>query len=104
MAKIVFDASSVVGALLKQGSIPEQALLLARANDTICLSPAVDDEIRNVVNRPKFKKYLAEARIERILAVLTAAAVIVEPNIGVTDVEIRKTTNISNLHLPHRRI
>jgi len=42
MARIVFDASSIVGALLKPDSVPERALLLARARDVICLSDAVE--------------------------------------------------------------
>jgi hypothetical protein len=55
MPNVVFDASSIVGAALKEASIPEQALLLARAYDTICLSEVVEAEIRGVLRRPKFR-------------------------------------------------
>jgi hypothetical protein len=36
MPNVVFDASSLVGALLKEESVPERALLLARAHAVIC--------------------------------------------------------------------
>ncbi len=61
MPNVVFDASSLVGALLKEGSVPERVLLLARASATICLSAAVDAEIRKVFTRAKFRKYLRQA-------------------------------------------
>jgi hypothetical protein len=48
MPNIVFDASSIVGAALKADSIPERASLLARTHETICLSLAVEIEIREV--------------------------------------------------------
>jgi hypothetical protein len=54
MPNVVFDASSLVGAVLKADSVPERALLLARTNETICLSPAIEAEIREVFSRPKF--------------------------------------------------
>lgn len=85
MPKIVFDASSIVGALLNQNSLPERALLLARSKDVICLSAAVEAEIREVAGRAKFRKYLTLQRIELILDVVTAAAFVVEPNEAVTD-------------------
>jgi hypothetical protein len=46
MPNVVFDASSIVGAALKQDATPERALLLARSQEAICLSPAVEAEIR----------------------------------------------------------
>jgi hypothetical protein len=85
MPNVVFDASSLVGALLKVDSIPERALLLARANAILCLSPAVDAEIRAVFSRPRFRKLLAEGRGDRILDLLAAAAVWVTPTQTVED-------------------
>jgi putative PIN family toxin of toxin-antitoxin system len=99
MPNVVFDASSLVGALLKEGSAPERALLLARAKDTICLSDAVEKEIREVLARPKFARYLTPGRIERILDLLTAAAVIVEPNEAVTDCRDAKDNKYLELAL-----
>ncbi len=85
MPNVVFDASSLIGALLKQGSIPEHALLLARAHETICLSPEVGAEIREVFARPRFDKYLTPGRAQLILDLLTASAVTVTPTIRITD-------------------
>ena len=85
MPNVVFDASSVIGAALKQDSIPERALLLARSQETICLSPAVESEIREVLRRPKFRKYISEASRDRILDILGAAALVFEPRDQVTD-------------------
>src|SRR5712691_6988612 len=85
MPNVVFDASSVVGAALKQDSIPERALLLARSHDTICLSPAVEAEIRDVLQRPKFCRYISDTVRERILDVLGAAALMFEPVERVSD-------------------
>ncbi len=79
MPNVVFDASALVGALLKANSIPERALVLARSNDTIWLSPPVESEIREVFARPKFRKYLDGDRAERILALLLVAARSVTP-------------------------
>ena len=99
MPNIVFDASSLVGALLKEGSAPERALLLARAKDRICLSDAVEKEIREVFARPKFARYLTPGRIERILDLLTAAAVVVEPKDAVTDCRDAKDNKYLELAL-----
>ena len=85
MPSVVFDASSPVGALLKEGSAPERALLLARSRDVICISKSVEDEVRDVFSRPKFRKYLTPGRAERILELISAAALPIEPAVAVTD-------------------
>ena len=85
MPNVVFDASSLVGALLKEGSAPERALLLARAKHRICLSGAVEAEIREVFGRAKFRKYMTPRRVEHLLNLLLAAAILVEPTEAVTD-------------------
>ena len=85
MPSVVFDASTLVGALLKEGSVPERALLLARSGATLCLSGAVEAEIREVFSRPKFRRYLKPGRADRILFLLTAAAFRVDPVEQVAD-------------------
>ncbi|HXO01550.1 MAG TPA: putative toxin-antitoxin system toxin component, PIN family [Stellaceae bacterium] len=99
MPNVVFDASSLVGALLKQGSIPERALLLARARDTICLSFDVIAEIREVFLRPKFRPHLPAGGTELILDVLTAAARTIEPTIAVNDCRDAKDNKYLELAL-----
>jgi putative PIN family toxin of toxin-antitoxin system len=85
MPNVVFDASSIVGAALNEDSIPEQALLLARSQETICLSPAIETEIREVLQRPKFHKYILNAARDRIIDILGTAALVFEPPDQVTD-------------------
>jgi uncharacterized protein len=90
MPNVVFDASTVVGAALKRDSVPERALLRARASATICLSAAVEAEIRDVLRRPKFAKYISDQVRARILDIVAAAALMVEPREAVTDCRDRK--------------
>jgi putative PIN family toxin of toxin-antitoxin system len=99
MPKVVFDASSIVGAALKEDSAPERALLLARSQETLCLSPAVEAEIRDVLRRPKFAKYISEASAGRILDILGAPALILEPVERVTDCRDKKDNKYLELAL-----
>ena len=82
---IVFDASTIVSAALKEGSIPERALLLAEEIDILALSAAVDREISEVLNRPKFARAIPLARRENFLEALRRSAIWFEPEIPVTD-------------------
>jgi predicted nucleic acid-binding protein len=51
---IVFDASVVVSAALKEDGVPERAMPRAEETDVFALSTAVDTEIAGVLARPKF--------------------------------------------------
>ena len=82
---VVFDASSIVGAALTEDSTPMRALLAARERDTIALSDAVYEEIREALSRPKFADVLSPDRQEEILELLAAAAAWVEPDKRVTE-------------------
>jgi len=82
---VIFDASSVIGAALKEDSTPMRALLAARERGTIALSCPVYEEIRDVLGRPKFADVLPPDRQEEILELLTAAAAWVEVDTRVTD-------------------
>jgi putative PIN family toxin of toxin-antitoxin system len=99
MTKVVFDASSLVGALLKADSVPEHALLLARAHASICLSDPVEHEIRAVFSRPKFRRYLTAERIHRILDLLTAAAIHFHPSVAVAECRDAKDNKYLELAL-----
>jgi uncharacterized protein len=99
MPNVVFDASSIVSAALKEDSIPARALLLARAHDTICLSQAVETEIWEVLLRPKFRKYISDITRERILDILGAAALTVEPSERITDCRDAKDNKYLELAL-----
>src|SRR3954470_20347881 len=85
MPTVVLDASIVVSAALKRGSLPERAVLHATRVDTLCLSRPVLDEYRDVLGRPKFRAALSDGQRERILVLLTAAAIRVDPTVTVSD-------------------
>jgi putative PIN family toxin of toxin-antitoxin system len=99
MPNVVVDASSLVGAALKEDSIPGRALLLARAHDTICLSAAVKAEIEEVLLRPKFRKYISDIAREQIFDILGAAALWVEPAERITDCRDAKDNKYLELAL-----
>ena len=96
---MVFDASSIVGAALRPGGIPQRALLAARARGTIVLSSAVHDEIRDVLGRPKFAAVLAPDLRQEIQELLTAAALWVEPDARVMDCRDAKDNKYLELSL-----
>jgi uncharacterized protein len=82
---IIFDASALVSAALKADSVPERALLRAEEADVFALSGAVDAEIAEVLDRPKFAGAIPLARRRRVLEILRRAAVWFEPAVRVTD-------------------
>lgn len=61
-ARVVFDTSTLIGAMLKPNSVPRNALLRAVDRCQICASHATLDELRTVLQRPKFERYLALAQ------------------------------------------
>ena len=82
---IVVDASALVSAALKVDSVPERALLRAEEVDVFALSPAVEREIVEVFNRPKFAQAIRQERREYLLGILRDEAVWFEPTVRVVD-------------------
>ena len=82
---VVVDTSSLVGALLKKGSLPEQALILAATRAQLCLSRDVLREIEDVFARPKITRLSDPDRIGLIMTTLRTGALSFEPTIAVTD-------------------
>ena len=65
--------------------MPERALLLARAEDVIALSTAVEAEIMEVLHRPRLARTMSVGRRDLVLSLLRDAAVRFEPTVRVTD-------------------
>lgn len=65
--------------------MPRLAILKARRQSVIALSPAVEAEIRGVLARPKFARHLTAGDRTTILALVADAAVRIEPKVTVTD-------------------
>lgn len=55
--RVVIDTSTLVSAVLRPGSVPRQAFLLAADRFDVCISLATLDELREVLHRSKFDRY-----------------------------------------------
>ena len=99
MPSVVFDASSLVGALIKAASVPERALLLARRHDILCMTTAIEAEIREVFARPRFKAAWESGRAERIFAIVMGSAEWHSPTQAVTDCRDAKDNKYLELAL-----
>lgn len=73
-----------VAALFAAG-LCERAIAAARAGGTIALSQAVFQEVAEVLSRPKFARILTDNRRVESLALLTSAALWIEPAEQVRD-------------------
>ncbi len=72
---VVIDASTLVSAALKADSVPERALLRAASEpNRLLVSPAIEEEYREVLSRPKFDRYVSNERRQRILDIVAAGA------------------------------
>ena len=57
--RFVIDTNVLISALLFKNSVPFQAVKLAESQGIILFSEATLKELRQVLNRPKFDKYLS---------------------------------------------
>ena len=96
---IVFDASAVVSAALREDSVPARALLHAEDTDLFALSAAVDAEIEEVLNRPRFATSISAARRVRVLSTLRDQAVWFVPTERVADCRDAKDNKYLELAL-----
>ena len=96
---IVFDASAVVSAALREDSVPERALLHAEATDLFALSAEVEAEIVEALDRPCFARAVTVARRTRILDTLRGGAVWFAPAKRVTDCRDAKDNKYLELAL-----
>ena len=55
--RVVIDTSTLIGAVLRPGSVPRQAFLAAVSTYDLCASHATLHELREVLHRPKFDRY-----------------------------------------------
>jgi len=72
--RIVFDTNVVVSAALLPRSVPRQAFDFAFANGHVLISTATIIELEEVLRRPKFNRYIAEAKRLEFLASLVNEA------------------------------
>ncbi|HEX6292046.1 MAG TPA: putative toxin-antitoxin system toxin component, PIN family [Herpetosiphonaceae bacterium] len=72
--RFVFDTNVLVSAALRRQSLPRQALNQAQALGHVLISEATIHELREVLFRPKFDKYLTEQTRLLFLTTLLAEA------------------------------
>ena len=71
--RVVFDTSTLVGAALKPGSPPHQALMLALARCDVCASVPTWLELERVMQRDRLDRYLPpDARLEFVVMLRTS--------------------------------
>jgi len=81
LRRVVFDTSTLVGAALRIGSIPHQALLKALRFCDLCASAESLAEIEEVIFRSKFDRYLnCEERQEFMANLHRRASIFVVQN------------------------
>ncbi len=66
----VFDTSTLVGAVLKAGSKPHQALMLALDSCTICSCEQAIQELAEVLSRKSFDRHLSRVDRESFLVLI----------------------------------
>lgn len=68
--RVVFDTSTLVGAALRFGSKPHQALMLALESCAICMCEQELSELAEVLNRSSFERYLTRSERGEFLALI----------------------------------
>lgn len=63
----VFDTNVMVSAILSSNSVPRKAFNFAFNNGVILLSKSTQDELNEVLSRPKFAKYIMVEKRNRFL-------------------------------------
>jgi putative PIN family toxin of toxin-antitoxin system len=70
LRRVVLDTSTLVGAALKPGSVPHQALLLSLARADVCASVQTWLELERVMQHRRFDRYLARGLRLKFAALL----------------------------------
>jgi uncharacterized protein len=80
--RYVFDTGVLVGAVLFPDSIPGKALQEALRQGRLLLSQSTTQEVAEVLNRPKFDRYVHSHTRKRFLAALVREALIVQTSLS----------------------
>lgn len=82
---IVFDASTLVSAAFRRGSVPDLAVRHALRTDQIAVSGPVMAELLDVLHRPRLARFIDPTLRADLLGQLNAFGVVVVPTACVTD-------------------
>jgi predicted nucleic acid-binding protein len=100
---IVFDASLLVGAAIKQDSVPIQAFGRALERDKIALSSAVEHEICEVLQRPRLARHILPELRAELLDQLRTRTARFDPTVHVTNCRDAKDNKYLELALASGR-
>jgi len=81
----VLDASTLVGAAIRRGSIPDRAVRHAFATDRVAISVEIIAELVDVLHRPRLARFV-DARLRNdVLSLVDTEGVVFTPKERVTD-------------------
>ena len=78
MTRTVFDTDAIVSALLFNDSPRGRALIQALDTGTILVSAALSEELQDVLNRPRFDRYVTRDERDEFLMAFMREAELVE--------------------------
>lgn len=96
---IVFDTTTLVGAAIGRGSVPDRAVRHAFAVDQVAVSEAMLAELLDVLARPRLARFLDPELRDEVLALLDAFGVFFMPSERVTDCRDTKDNKVLELAL-----
>lgn len=76
--RVVFDTNILVSALLFETSVPAQAFFAALSTGDVLLSETLVNEINEVLQRKKLKKYISNEQREEFLIALVQSSKLVD--------------------------
>lgn len=82
---IVIDASTLIGAAISRGGIPDRAIRHDFETDAVAMSEATVAELLSVFSRPRLARFIDPDRRDEMLALLDAYGVFFAPAEHVTD-------------------
>lgn len=96
---IVVDASSLVSAAMRHGSVPDRVVRHALRTDRVAVSEPVMAELLDVLYRPRLARFLDPGQRADLLGLLNALGEMVTPTIPVTDCRDEKDNKYLELAL-----
>lgn len=81
----MLDVSTIVGAAIRRGSVPDQAMRLAFAADRVAISDDMIAELMDVLYRPKLARFVSPELRDDVISLLDAHGVTFAPTERVTD-------------------
>jgi uncharacterized protein len=81
----VIDVNVFISAFLFRNSKPREALDKAQDLGFVLLSNSIFLELVEVINRPKFNRYLSPERKQQLISDLTETSIFVQPNLVINE-------------------